>query len=38
MHQGKVLWGGLFALLSIFIASELFAQADVIEKRQALMK
>ncbi len=37
MHH-KFLWAGLFALLSLFISSELFAQADVIEKRQKLMK
>jgi cytochrome c556 len=34
----KLLGASLFALLSLFISSELFAQADVIEKRQALMK
>jgi cytochrome c556 len=38
MHQGRLLWATLFALLSLFITSELFAQADVIEKRQKLMK
>lgn len=38
MHQVKFLWVGLLVLLSLFIASELFAQADVIEKRQKLMK
>ncbi|SRR5712692_1761369 len=38
MHKGKFLWGGLFALLSLFITAEVFAQADVIEKRQNLMK
>ena len=38
MHQVKFLWVGLLVLLSLFIASELFAQADVIEKRQKFMK
>lgn len=38
MHQGKFLWAGLFALLSLFVSSQLFAQTDVIEKRQNLMK
>ena len=38
MYQRKFLWAGLFALLSLFICAELFAQADVIEKRQKLMK
>lgn len=38
MHQRKFLWAGLFALLSLFISAGLFAQEDVIEKRQKLMK
>ena len=38
MHQSRFLWAGLFALLALFISAELFAQADVIEKRQKLMK
>lgn len=38
MHRGKFLWAGLFAILSVFISSQLFAQADVIEKRQKFMK
>lgn len=38
MHQGRFLWATLFALLSLFITSELFAQEEVIEKRQKLMK
>ena len=38
MHQSRFLWAGLFALLTLFISAELFAQADVIEKRQKLMK
>ncbi len=38
MHRGKLIWGGLFALVSLFIAAEVFAQADVIEQRQKLMQ
>ena len=38
MYQRKFLWAGLFALLSLFISSQLFAQADVNEKRQKAMK
>ena len=39
MHRNrKILLGTLFAALSVFTAAELFAQADVIEKRQELMK
>jgi len=39
MHRNrKILLGTLFAALSVFTAAELFAQADVIEKRQKLMK
>ena len=38
MIHHKLLEASLFALLSLFITSELFAQQDVIEKRQALMK
>lgn len=38
MIQRKLLWAGLFALLSLFISARLFAQADVIEQRQKLMK
>jgi len=38
MHPSKFLWATLFAFLSLAISSQLFAQADVIEKRQALMK
>jgi len=38
MHRGKLIWGGLFALVSLFIAAEVFAQADVIEQRQELMQ
>lgn len=38
MVKGKFLWAGLFGLLSLFISSQVFAQADVIEKRQKFMK
>jgi cytochrome c556 len=38
MTYSKLLGASLFALLSLFITSELFAQQDVIDKRQALMK
>jgi cytochrome c556 len=38
MNDHKLLGAFLFALLSLFVASELFAQQDVIDKRQKLMK
>jgi cytochrome c556 len=38
MHQRKLFVSALFALLSLCITTQLFAQADVIEKRQKLMK
>jgi cytochrome c556 len=38
MHHGRFLWATVFALFSVFITVELFAQEDVIEKRQKLMK
>jgi cytochrome c556 len=38
MHQRKFVWVGLLTLLGLFVAAELFAQADVIEQRQKLMK
>ncbi|MBI4523347.1 MAG: cytochrome c [Deltaproteobacteria bacterium] len=38
MHRGKILSGGLIAAVSIFVSTQVFAQADVIEKRQKLMK
>ena len=38
MYQRKFLWATLLAFLSLFITSQLFAQAEVIEKRQKLMK
>jgi cytochrome c556 len=38
MGQGKFVAIGIFAFLSLFVTSQLFAQQDVIEKRQKLMK
>ncbi len=38
MQLGKFSWAGLFALVFVFISSQVFAQADVNEKRQNLMK
>jgi len=38
MYRRKFYWGALFALLSLVISAELFAQADAVEKRQQLMK
>jgi cytochrome c556 len=38
MIHHKLLETSLFAVLSLFIAGEVFAQQDVIEKRQKLMK
>ncbi len=38
MQHRKFLWATLFAFLSLAISSQLFAQADVIEKRQKFMK
>jgi len=38
MYRRKFYWGVLFALLSLVISAELFAQADAVEKRQQLMK
>lgn len=35
MHRNKILWVTLLALFSVFMAAQVFAQAD---KRQALMK
>ncbi len=37
MDQRKFLWAGLFALLSLFISSQLFAQEDVFKKRKDFM-
>ena len=38
MVQSKLLWAGLAVVASLFISSQLFAQADVNEKRQKFMK
>ncbi|HEU4344484.1 MAG TPA: cytochrome c [Candidatus Binatia bacterium] len=38
MHPHKLFLAALFALVSIFTATGVFAQEDVIEKRQKLMK
>jgi cytochrome c556 len=39
MHlNANMLAGFVFAVISLFAATDLFAQADVIEKRQELMK
>jgi cytochrome c556 len=38
MSQGKILFGVLFGCLTLLISSHLFAQAEVSEKRQKLMK
>src|SRR3972149_1342342 len=38
MVQRKLLWAGLAVVASLFISSQLFAQADVNEKRQKFMK
>ena len=38
MDRGKLLLTGVTALAFLFISSNLFAQADVIEQRQKLMK
>jgi cytochrome c556 len=38
MYTRKYLSAGLFVLLSIFMAAGVFAQQDVIEKRQKAMK
>lgn len=37
MQRRKLLWAVLFAILSLFISSQLFAQEDVIKKRKAFM-
>jgi cytochrome c556 len=34
----KILAGALFSLMALLVAAQAFAQADVIEKRQAAMK
>lgn len=38
MSRGKLLLGVLWGFLTLLAASQVFAQADVIEKRQKLMK
>lgn len=38
MHQRNFLWLCVFAVLSFFVAAQVFAQADVIENRRKLMK
>jgi cytochrome c556 len=38
MSRGKLIFGVLFGFLTLVVASQVFAQADVIEKRQAFMK
>jgi len=38
MGQHKFLWACLIGLSAFFVSTQLFAQADVIEKRQKLMK
>ena len=38
MAKGKFFLGMLFGLVALLVSSQVFAQADVNEKRQALMK
>ena len=38
MIKGAFFWGLLFGVVGLLISSQVFAQADVIEKRQKLMK
>ena len=38
MAKGNIFWGALFGFVALLISSQVFAQADVIEKRQKLMK
>src|ERR1700730_8589833 len=38
MRQRKFVWAGGLTLLVLFVAAKLFAQADVIKRRQKLMK
>jgi len=38
MAKGKFFLGMLFGLVTLLVSSQVFAQADVNEKRQALMK
>jgi len=37
-RAGQILSGMLLGVLAVFLSTEVFAQADVIEKRQQLMK
>ncbi|HWO41164.1 MAG TPA: cytochrome c [Candidatus Eisenbacteria bacterium] len=37
-HAGQILSGMLLGVLAVFLSTEVFAQADVIEKRQQVMK
>jgi len=34
----KLIWLGMFAMLSLFVSSQIFSQEDDIKKRKALMK
>lgn len=34
----KLIWLGMFAMLSLFVSSQIFSQEDDIKKRQGLMK
>ena len=34
----KLIWIGMFAVLSLFVSSQLFSQEDVVKKRKSLMK
>jgi cytochrome c556 len=38
MNLQKILMAGIFGALTLAVSTEVFAQADVIEKRQAAMK
>ena len=38
MIKGAFFWGLLFGVVGLLISSQVFAQADVIEQRQKLMK
>jgi cytochrome c556 len=38
MVRGKFFIGALFGFLTLLVSSQLFAQADIIEKRQKVMK
>jgi len=34
----KLIWVGMFAMLSLFVSTQLFSQEDVVKKRKGLMK